>query len=570
MRTRTLRAVAGIAIAVVFASAPAGLRAESKKEGTKRESPKPLSQTLTGAAKADFEAAKLLASDGDFAGALIKFGSAYDASKDPRLLWNIAFCHKNLRHYAKVTATLKQYIETGGTLLSASDRKEAQDLIAMIEPFTTRATLKVSPDGAQIFVDDEPIGTSPLPGPIVLDIGERHLRVAKDGFVTHEKAVVVAGGPELTLTIALAKEIHEGTLVVEAPAGAAVFIDDRQVGVGRVEQKVASGGHQLRVTAPGMRPYQTEVVIQDRETRSLNVLLESAAVAAGEKPMLRVAVGCADDEPRGLDDGLTIEVDNEALPAAGVKQKWSAEAGRNIVEYVQVPVSAGAHTVRISLAECRPLETRVDVDPVKGADLRGALESSRFVLFRGPEGTPGLLRAGLGLWLAIGRSLKDNVPEQYDLRGVDLKGVALDLALIWRWYGLYLDAAYGSGSFARQTFNTHYDLPDPAHATWERLMIRTGLRVPFNRASFGMGPLVGIEEVDLDKVRTGKADGFVGFYVELDVQPICEFGLFYTTSLEKPIKQDGASGSFQIGLFYQPNARCRRERNTTIGLHQQR
>ena len=557
-------------MAVVFASVPAALAAEGKKEvGAKREGPKSLSQTLTGTAKADFEAAKLLASDGDFAGALIKFQSAYDASKDPRLLWNIAFCHKNLRHYAKVTATLKQYIETGGTLLSASDRKEAQDLIAMIEPFTTRATLKVSPDGAQIFVDDEPVGTSPLPGPIVLDIGERRLRIAKDGLATYEKAVLVAGGPELTLTIALQREIHEGTLVVEAPVGASVSIDDRQVGVGRVEQKVASGGHQLRVSAPGMRPYQTEVVIQDRETRSLNVLLESAA-ALGEKPMLRVAVGCADSDPKGPDDGLTIEVDNEALPAAGVKQKWSAEAGRNIVEYVQVPVAAGSHTVRIGIAECRPLETRVDVDPVKGADLRGALQSSRFVLFRGPEGSPGLLRAGLGLWLAIGRSLRDNVPEQYDLRGVDLKGVTVDLGLVWRWYGLYLDAAYGSGSFARQTFNTHYALPDPAHATWERVMIRTGPRVPFNRASFGMGPLAGLEEVDLDQVRTGHLDPFVGFYMELDVQPICEFGLFYTTSLEKPIHKDGASGSFQLGIFYEPNARCRRERDTTIGLRQPR
>jgi len=562
------RAVAGIAIAVVFASAPAVLRAEGKKDAAKRESPKSLSQTLTGTAKADFEAAKLLASDGDFAGALIKFQSAYDASKDPRLLWNIAFCHKNLRHYAKVTATLKQYIEKGGSLLSAGDKKDAQDLIAMIEPFTTRATLKVSPDGAQIFVDDEAAGTSPLAGPIVLDIGERHLRVAKDGFTTYEKPVMVAGGPELTLTITLQKEIHEGTLVVEAPAGASVFIDDHQVGTGRVTQKVASGGHQLRVTAPGMRQYQTEVVIQDRETRSLNVLLES--VATGEKPMLRVAVGCADSDPRGPDDGLTIEVDNEALPLGSVKQKWSAEAGRNIVEYVQVPVSAGAHTVRIGLAECRPLETRIDVDPVKGADLRGALESSRFVLFRGPQGTPGFLRAGLGLWLSASGTIKDKVPEQYRSDGLSVTGVTADVGLVWRWYGLFLDASYGSGSFHRDSFNTHFALPDPAHVTWERVLVRTGPRIPFNRAAFGFGPLIGVEEVDLDQVRTGKPQGMIGAYAEADVQPLCDFGLFATASLEKSFNNDGPSGGLQFGVFYEPNARCRRERDTAFGLRQQR
>jgi hypothetical protein len=401
----------------------------------------------------------------------------------------------------------------------------------------------------------------------VLDIGERRLRVASDGFVTYEKSVVVAGGPELAMTIALVKQVHEGTLVVEAPAGAAVFIDDRQVGVGRVEQKVASGGHQLRVTAPGMRPYQTEVVVQDRETRSLNVLLESAAAA--EKPMLRVAVGCADSEPKGPDDGLIIEVDNATLPAGVVQQKWNAEEGRNVVEYVQVPVSAGPHAVRIRLAECQPLETRIDVDPARGAELRGALESSRFVLFRGPQGTPGLLRAGLGLWLA-GGDAKDDTPEEYQTSGLAVKGVTVDLGLVWRWYALFLDASYGTGSFDRKTFDTHYALPNPADVTWERVLVRTGPRFPFNRAALGLGPLVGIEKIDLDQVRTGKPDGILGAYVEADAQPLCDFGLFAMASLEKPFHKSGPSGGLQFGIFYEPNARCRRERNTAIGLQQQR
>ncbi|MGH7329836.1 MAG: hypothetical protein ACREJX_15930, partial [Polyangiaceae bacterium] len=52
--------------------------------------PKSLSDTLTGDAKADYEAGKLLFSDGDYAGAEIKLQGAYDKSQEPRLLWNIA------------------------------------------------------------------------------------------------------------------------------------------------------------------------------------------------------------------------------------------------------------------------------------------------------------------------------------------------------------------------------------------------------------------------------------------------------------------------------------------------
>jgi hypothetical protein len=566
-------AVGLIAAATIAALSCHALAAHPGKPATakstpKSEAPKPLSQTLTGSAKADFEAAKLLANDGDFAGALIKFQSAYDASKDPRLLWNVAYCQKNLRRYSKVTATLKRYIEEGQALLSPGDKKEAEDLIAMIEPFTTRATIRVNEAGAEIFVDDELVGTSPLAAPVVLDIGERHLRVMKSGFTSFEKAVVVAGGPELKIDVALGKELHEGKVVVEAPAGAEVFIDDRRVGVGRVEQKVPSGGHQLRVSAPGMRPYQTEVIVQDKETRSLNVLLEP--VAAGEKPTLRVAVGCADSEPRGPEDGLVVNVDGpDVLPPGAVKRKWSDQAKRNVVEYAQYAIAAGPHTLRIEITDCVPRDVKVDVDPAKGADVTGALESDRFVLLRGPQGTPGRLRAGAGLWMAFAGDTK-NTPERYGTNGLDVKGAVLDLGLVYRWYGLFLDGSWGSGSFARKTFTTHYALPNPASVSWKRFLVRTGPRFPFYLASLGFGPLLGIESVDIDKVRTGKPSGIFGGYVELDVQPLCDWGLFASGTLEKPTDNDEPSVAVQIGLFYGPNLACHKERSTPFGLRASR
>jgi hypothetical protein len=535
------------------------------KEPAKSDAPKSVSQTLTGAAKADFEAAKLLANDGDFTGALIKFGSAYEASKDPRILWNVAFCQKNLRRYSKVVTTLKRYIEQGASLLSAGDKKDAQELIAMIEPFTTRATVRVSEAGAQISFDDELAGTSPLAAPVVLDIGERRLHVVKGGFAPYDKTFVVAGGPELTLDVRLDKEVHEGKLVVEAPAGATVYVDDLRVGVGRTEQRVATGGHQLRVTAPGMRPYQTEVIVQDRETRSLTVLLE--AVAPSEKPMLRVAVGCADAEPKGPEDGLVVNVDGpDVLPPGPVKRRWSDAAGRNVVEYAQYPIAPGRHAIRVSLTDCRSLDETITVDPVRGADLTGALASSRFILFRGPLGAPGWTRVALGLWKTAG-SASVNTPERYAPRGLDITGAALEVGLVGRWFGLFLNAAHGSGTFTRQTFNSNYALPAAAHTTWERLLLRLGPRLPFNRAALGLGGLVGVEEIDVAQVRTGKPSALIGAFVELDVQPLCDWGLFALGSFEKPADHNDPSAGVQVGIFFAPNAECRRVQATEVGLH---
>ena len=561
---RRLLAAALLAAVGVSAAAPSARAEGHKKEPAKHEGPKSLSQTLTGAAKADFEAAKLLANDGDFTGALIKFQSAYEASNDPRILWNVAFCQKNLRRYSKVVTILRRYIEQGGALLSAGDKKDAQDLIALIEPFTTRVTVRVSEAGAQISFDDELVGTSPLAAPVVLDIGERRLHVVEDGFVPYDKSFVVAGGPELTLDVRLAKEVHEGKLVVEAPASATVFIDDARAGVGRVERSVASGGHQLRVTAPGMRPYQTEVIVRDKETRSLTVLLE--AVAPSDKPMLRVAVGCTDAEPKGPEDGLVINLDGpEVLPPGPVKRKWSDAAGRNVVEYAEYPIAPGHHTLRVSVTDCRSLDEGIDVDPVKGADVTGALESSRFVLLRGPQGAPGWYRAAIGLWKTTGKA-SQNTPESYAAQGLDVTGAAVDVGLVGRWFGLFVNGAYGKGTFARQTFGTNYALPSAASVTWDRLMLRFGPRFPFNRAALGLGGVVGFEEIDLDKVRTGKPSALIGSFVELDVQPLCDWGLFALGGLQKPTDSNGASVGLQLGVFFEPNAECRRERATVVGL----
>ena len=123
--------------------------------------PKPLSQSLTGEAKAAYDAAKLLLGDGDFAGAAIKFRGAYDQSGDARLLWNI----------------VREYLDTGKDLLTDADRREGRALLDAIESFTVRLTVVVKEPGAEIDVDDERVGTSPLEGPVTVDIGQRKIAV---------------------------------------------------------------------------------------------------------------------------------------------------------------------------------------------------------------------------------------------------------------------------------------------------------------------------------------------------------------------------------------------------------
>jgi hypothetical protein len=241
--------------------------------------PKPLSETLTGGAKADYEAAKLLYGDGDHAGALVKFQSAFDQSKDPRLLWNMAACEKNLRHYAKVMALVDRYLKEGGSLLVEQDRRDAKDLLGAIESFTAALTLEVSEAGAEVSIDDEVVGSTPLGKPIIVDLGVRRIKVKKEGFREASLSVPIGGSKEVSQSVKLEREVHEGKLTVHSAPDAGISLDGKDVGTGSFDGTVPSGGHTLRVTAPGMRPYQTEVVISDNETRTVDVALESVQVA---------------------------------------------------------------------------------------------------------------------------------------------------------------------------------------------------------------------------------------------------------------------------------------------------
>jgi len=247
--------------------------------------PKPLSETLTTGAKSDYEAGRLLYGDGDHAGALVKFQSAFDQSKEPRLLWNMAACEKNLRHYAKVMALVERYSKEGGPLLTEQDKKDAKDLLGAIESFTAALTIDSNEAGAEVSIDDEVVGTTPLGKPIVVDLGVRRIKVKKDGFREALLAVPIGGSKEVTQAVKLEREVHEGKLTVHSSPDAAISLDGKQVGTGEFAGSVASGGHTLHVVAPGMRPYQTEVVIADNETRTVDVGLEAVQVAgpAAEK-----------------------------------------------------------------------------------------------------------------------------------------------------------------------------------------------------------------------------------------------------------------------------------------------
>jgi hypothetical protein len=231
-----------------------------------------LSDTLSGTAKTDYEAGKLLFGVSDFGAALIKFTSAHDASKDPRLYWNIASCEGKLHHYAKAVGMLQTYLKEGGALLSDQDRYDATQTMTAMQPLTSTMRVTSSEAGAEVYLDDQLVGTTPL-DPMLVDIGVHKVRLHKTEFDEASEQVTVSGGAQLLVDLKLRQTVHEGRVSVAAGPKDAIAIDGQGVGIGQWSGPLRSGGHTLRVTASSMLPYQTEVLVQDGQSRQISVTL---------------------------------------------------------------------------------------------------------------------------------------------------------------------------------------------------------------------------------------------------------------------------------------------------------
>ena len=227
-------------------------------------------------------------------GARLKFKAAYDATKDHRPLWNWAACEKNLRHYSKAQNLIADYLKDAS--ISADERSDAERLRDTLAQFTAPVTFTVTEAGADIAVDGESIGQSPLAGPVTLDMGARKVDVTKAGFKPFSSSVNVGAGSNGAVSVKLDPDVHQGHLVIKATAGAAINIDGAPMGVGSWQGTLATGGHELRVTAPGMRSFHDEVTLLDDQTRTLDITLEPES-SSGMPKWVWIPIGPSSPQP---------------------------------------------------------------------------------------------------------------------------------------------------------------------------------------------------------------------------------------------------------------------------------
>lgn len=218
-----------------------------------------LQASLPEAARADHKVAMMLFDAGDFGGALLKFQLAYDKSKDPRLLWDLALCETSLRHYSRGLPLVRRYLTEAAELISPDERVEAEALLKMISDFVGPVRVEGDQSGATVYVDEVKVGKTPLREPLLLDMGDRKIALRKRGYKEATAQVRVLGpGEEQVVKLQLERDIPAATLEVIAGTGQWIAVDDGTVGRDRWEGLVSPGKHVIKVSGPGYKPKEVQ------------------------------------------------------------------------------------------------------------------------------------------------------------------------------------------------------------------------------------------------------------------------------------------------------------------------
>jgi hypothetical protein len=283
---------------------------------------KPVRESLPLEARGHWDAGVALAQRKNWDGARTSFQAAYDMSKNPRVLFNVAVAEKELGRYAAALDTFKKEQEQAKGQLTPDEEKELAAAIAGLEKLVGQLTIEVSEKGEmEVFIDDEKVDASKLPGPYTVKVGERRVRVVKAGFQEGVGTTQVSGGGKGIVQLKLIPLIKTSRVNVNVigPANAIVKVDGKEVGpspyAGQVT--VQESQHVFSAEAPGYVPATKAEVVKEGET--LNITLQLAMEQ--EKGKLLVFA-----KP----EGATIEIDGKVAGAT----KWEGPVDARVHQVV--------------------------------------------------------------------------------------------------------------------------------------------------------------------------------------------------------------------------------------------
>ena len=157
--------------------------------------------------------------DGNIHAALIEFKRAYEAAPNYRVLYNLGQVANALNDYVEAQRYFQRYLQDGGAEIDPERRAEVNALITKLAGRIARVTVICNVSGAQIYVDDVPVGVSPLSEALRISAGTRRIAAALSGKPRSTRVVDAVGGERISIEIEVVGAAHAEATAPNASSG---------------------------------------------------------------------------------------------------------------------------------------------------------------------------------------------------------------------------------------------------------------------------------------------------------------------------------------------------------------
>jgi hypothetical protein len=148
-----------------------------------------------------FQRGVTLYGEADYRAALVEFERAYAIAPNPSVLYNVGETHYQLLDYAAALTAFERFLAEA----PAGDmrRSEVESNLDVLRTRVGRVSVTTDPAGADIAIDDEPRGRTPLERPVLVSVGRRKVVASLAGRPAVTRYVDVAAEDNVSLAVAL-------------------------------------------------------------------------------------------------------------------------------------------------------------------------------------------------------------------------------------------------------------------------------------------------------------------------------------------------------------------------------
>jgi tetratricopeptide (TPR) repeat protein len=167
-----------------------------------------------------FQRGVALYNETDYRAALVEFKRAYETAPNSVVLYNIGETYYQLQNYAQALVTLERYLAESGD--NATHRDEVEKTLDILRARVGKVEVTTNVPGAEVTVDDELVGKTPLAQPVLVSIGRRKVTAMHAGGPAETRFVEVAAGDVVKVALAFheADKPTDTKPVIETPTEA--------------------------------------------------------------------------------------------------------------------------------------------------------------------------------------------------------------------------------------------------------------------------------------------------------------------------------------------------------------